>query len=320
MNLMKTILTKSAAEAAKFIRGGKLAAFPTETVYGLGADIFNETALEKIFQAKGRPSDNPLIVHLGNIDQIELLVSAITPNGGKFIEKFFPGPLTLVLPKAKKISPLATAGLDTIGVRMPGSKLALEFLRLCETPVAAPSANLSGRPSPTTWQAVFEDLDGRIDCILQPLKGDETEVGLESTVVDCTGDVPLVLRSGAVTLEQLREIVTETQMNLADVTGAARSPGLKHKHYSPRAKVILVNDLFEADANEKSAFIGQGHPEITGFGLAQNCQSVTEYAHNIFEFFRECDRREIATIFCEKVAAEGLGLALMDRLERAAQK
>lgn len=320
---MKTILTKSAAEAAKFIRDGKLAAFPTETVYGLGADIFNEAALEKIFQAKGRPSDNPLIVHLGNIEQIEQLVSAITPIAEKFIEKFFPGPLTLVLPKAKEISPLATAGLNTIGVRMPGSHMALEFLRLCETPVAAPSANLSGRPSPTTWQAVFEDLGGRIDCILQPLKGGETEVGLESTVVDCTGDAPLVLRSGAVTLEELQRAVPGTRYVEIDLTETPKSPGLKHKHYSPRAEVVLIDDVSQAEASLKNACIGLSVvPTVSGdgFGLVKICQTVPEYAHSVFEFFRECDRREIATIFCEKVAAEGLGLALMDRLQRAAQK
>jgi L-threonylcarbamoyladenylate synthase len=324
---MRTILTRSAAEAADIIKKGGLAAFPTETVYGLGADVFNETALENIFKAKGRPADNPLIVHIGELAQIEVLTSTVTANAEKFINAFFPGPLTLVLPKSEKVSLLVTAGLDTVGIRMPGNISAQEFLRLCETPVAAPSANLSGRPSPTTWQAVFEDLDGRIDCILQPvqaLQGEETEIGLESTVVDCTARVPQILRSGAVTLEQLRAEVPETQMDQGNATGAAKSPGLKHKHYSPRARVVLIDDVAEAKMNAQSAYIGIGSAGKTGgkiesWGLVKICPSVTEYAHAVFEFFRECDRHGIGTIYCQKVAVSGLGMALMDRLNRAAQ-
>ncbi len=324
---MQTILTTSAAEAAEVIKKGGLAAFPTETVYGLGADVFNEAALGNIFLAKGRPADNPLIVHIANLEQIGLLTSAVTAVAEKFITAFFPGALTLVLPKSDKVSPLVTAGLDTVGIRMPGNDAAQEFLRLCATPVAAPSANLSGRPSPTTWQAVFEDLDGRIDCIL---KGEETEVGLESTVVDCTGEVPQVLRSGAVTLEQLREVVPETKAAAIDAdgdsVGSAKSPGLKHKHYSPRARVVLMDDISEAEIAPRFAYIGMGGirgtasaEKIDGWGLVKICHSVPEYAHAVFEFFRECDRRGIETIYCQKVAVSGLGAALMDRLQRATQ-
>jgi L-threonylcarbamoyladenylate synthase len=316
-HLMKTILTISAREAAEIIKAGGLAAFPTETVYGLGADVFNDAALKKIFEAKGRPSDNPLIVHVGNVEQIRSLVSVVTPTADKFIEAFFPGPLTIVLSKKEEVSLLATAGLDTVGVRMPGNELAQEFLRLCETPVAAPSANLSARPSPTTWQAVFEDLDGKIDCILQ---GEATEVGLESTVVDCTGEVPLILRSGAVTLEQLRAVVPETKTAENDLTGAPKSPGLKHRHYSPKAKIVLVESTLGTDAAAENAYIGLSDvTEFERFGLVKICPSVTEYAHAVFEFFRECDRRGIETIYCQQVVADGLGSALMDRLERAAQ-
>jgi L-threonylcarbamoyladenylate synthase len=314
---MQTILTRSAAEAAEIIKKGGLAAFPTETVYGLGADAFNERALENIFKAKDRPGDNPLIVHIGSIGQIELLAVEIRHSAEKFIDIFFPGPLTVVLPKKKKVSPLITAGLGTVGIRMPGNKLALEFLRSCETPVAAPSANISGRPSPTTWQAVFEDLDGRIDCILQ---AEETEVGLESTVVDCTGEVPVVLRSGAVTLEQLQKVIPATTARENGPSSAPKSPGLKHKHYSPRARVILIDDIAQSQAGSRNAYIGLASPgQIESFGLAKICHSVPEYAHTVFEFFRECDRREIETIFCQNVTPDGLAAALMDRLERAAQ-
>lgn len=309
-------------EAAGFIRRGGLAAFPTETVYGLGADIFNEHAVEKIFIAKGRPPDNPLIAHVGGLEQIKLLASEITPAAQKFIEAFFPSPLTLVLPKAEKVSLMATANLQTVGVRMPNSRLALEFLKACRTPVVAPSANLSGKPSPTTWQAVLEDLDGRIECILQ---GEMTEIGLESTVVDCTAaGVPLVLRAGAITLEDLQKIVPETRLYQVKENEAAKSPGLRHRHYSPRARVILIsNPEFEISNSEfqisaSSAFIGLKEPKQK-FALIKLCGSVEEYAHEIFDFFRECDRRAVKTIYCQTVEEKGIGLALMDRLKRSSQ-
>ncbi len=164
---MITVLTTNPETAAEFIRKGGIVAFPTETVYGLGANVFDAPSVARIFEAKMRPPDNPLIAHVGNFEQIKLLVKEITPSAQKFIDAFFPAPLTLVLPKADAVPPTATAGLDTIGVRMPKNELAREFLRACGVPVVAPSANLSGKPSPTGWPAVFEDLDGRIDCILQ---------------------------------------------------------------------------------------------------------------------------------------------------------
>lgn len=315
----ETLLTTSAATAAEIIKRGGLVAFPTETVYGLGADVFNAKAIEKIFVAKGRPSDNPLIAHVGSLEQIELLVSEITPPARKFIEAFFPAPLTLVLPKAEKVPLVATANLETIGVRMPNAALALKFLKACGTPIVAPSANLSGKPSPTTWQAVFEDLNERIDCILQ--SDEMTDIGLESTVVDCsTKEVPLVLRAGAVTLEDLQKIVSETR--LYEVRGneiAPKSPGLKHKHYSPRAKVILVNRESRIESRESSAaFIGLSEPEEK-LDFVKICASTEEYAHEVFNFFRECDRRNIQTIYCQKVEEKGIGVALMDRLRRAAR-
>ncbi len=310
---MKTILTVSPAEAAEFIRNGGIVAFPTETVYGLGANIFDDRAIAKIFEAKQRPNDNPLIAHVGNLGDIKLLVSEINEIVDKFIKAFFPAPLTLVLPKSKKVPLAATANLETIGVRMPRNKLALEFLKSCGTPLAAPSANLSGKPSPTTWEAVFEDLDGRIDCILQ---SETTEIGLESTVVDCTSDVPLILRSGAVTLEQLREIIPETRVYQIKKDEKPKSPGLKHRHYSPRAKIILVNEKWKAENGKWKAFIGLNKP-MQEFDSVKVCASVEDYAHEVFNFFRECDRENIETIYCETVEEKGIGAALMDRLKRA---
>ena len=313
---MKTVLTESPIEAAEFIKSGGIVAFPTETVYGLGADVFDAAAIAKIFAAKRRPNDNPLIAHVGNLDQIKLLVSEVTPSAEKFIAAFFPAPLTLVLPKAARVPLVATANLETIGVRMPRSELAREFLTACETPIVAPSANLSGKPSPTTWQAVFEDLDGVIDCIL---KGAMTEIGLESTVVDCTADAPLVLRSGAISLRDLQRIVPETRNYQPGNDESPKSPGLKHRHYSPTARVVLISDSrFQIPDSKSSAFIGLNEPHQP-FDSVKICASVDEYAHEVFAFFRECDRRNIKTIYCEPVADAGIGAALTDRLKRAAQ-
>lgn len=312
---MHTLLTKSPAEAAEFIKRGGIVAFPTETVYGLGANVFDETAIAKIFEAKRRPNDNPLIAHVGEIGQITQVVREITPDAQKFIEAFFPAPLTLVLPKADKIPRIATANLDTIGVRMPKNKLAREFLKACGVPLVAPSANLSGKPSPTKWEAVYEDLNGRIDGILQ---GEATEIGLESTVVDCTSNVPLVLRTGAISLEDLRKIVPETENYQVKENEVVRSPGLKHRHYSPRAGVrLVVGGRWSVVGGEKSAFIGLNKVE-GDFAAVKICKSVKEYAHEIFAFFRECDHQNIATIYCETVEETGIGAALIDRLRRAA--
>jgi L-threonylcarbamoyladenylate synthase len=312
---MQTVLTKSPIEAAEFIKRGGTVAFPTETVYGLGANVFDTQAIEKIFAAKQRPNDNPLIAHVGSIEQIKLLVSEINETARKFIEAFFPAPLTLVLPKAEKVPFIATANLETIGVRMPRNDLALEFLKMCAAPVVAPSANLSGKPSPTDWQAVFEDLNGRIDCILQ---GEMTEIGLESTVVDCVSEIPLVLRTGAITLEDLRKIVPETRLYHVSKNESAKSPGLKHRHYSPNAKVFLVNSKFKIQNPKSSAFIGLSEPD-GNFESVKVCASAEEYAHSLFDFFRRCDRQGISEIFCETVDEKGIGLALMDRLKRASE-
>lgn len=308
---MNTILTTSPIEAAEYIRRGGIVAFPTETVYGLGANVFDETAVARIFDAKQRPSDNPLIAHISSLDQISKLASEVTESAAKFIEAFFPGPLTIVLKKRNEVPMVATAGLDTIGIRMPRFDLATQFLTACGVPVVAPSANLSGRPSPTTWQAVAEDLDGRIDCILQ---GEITEIGLESTVVDCTGEVPTLLRTGSISLAQLQSIVPQT--TALGIEGPARSPGMLHKHYSPRAKVILVNGV--ASIPKDAAFIGINVPK-NDLVFSKICVDVNDYAHSLFEFFRECDRRRISTIYCQSVPENGIGAALMDRLRRAAE-
>jgi L-threonylcarbamoyladenylate synthase len=311
---MRTFFTPNSKDAAEFIKRGGIVAFPTETVYGLGASVFDAEAIAKIFVAKSRPNDNPLIAHVANLNQIKLLTTQINDSAQKFIDAFFPSPLTLVLPKSSEVPMIATANLPTIGVRMPKHKLAIEFLEACGVPLVAPSANLSGKPSPTNWEAVREDLDSRIDCILQ---GETTEIGLESTVVDCTGDVPLILRSGAITLEDLQRIIPATRFHVAKENEPAKSPGLKHSHYSPKAKVQIVK-ISEVQSMSNAAFIGLNQPNAS-FERTKICNSISEYAHEIFEFFRECDRSNITSIYCESIEETGLGIALMDRLKRAAE-
>lgn len=314
MSAISTVSTTDPTEAAGYIIRGGVVAFPTETVYGLGAAIFDEAAIRKIFEAKGRPSDNPLIAHIGDVGQVGLLARGLNSDAKRLIEQFFPGPLTLVVQKADAVPAIATAGLDTIGIRMPRSELALTFLRACGTPIVAPSANISGRPSPTTWQAVLEDLDGRIDCILE---GEPTDIGLESTVVDCSVEPPVLLRRGAVSIEDLRSIVPTVRELASGEAGAEKSPGLRHRHYSPRAKVSIGAGLPEGFAG-RAAYIGVNDPPDV-FAERRIVGSAEEYAAALFEFFRECDRRGVELIICEPVPETGIGSALMDRLRRAAE-
>jgi L-threonylcarbamoyladenylate synthase len=316
--LFETKIINDPLLASELIKRGGTVAFPTETVYGLGANVFDEAAICKIFAAKGRPADNPLIAHIANLGMLDQLTGEVNGVAQALIDRFFPGPLTLVLRKAPAVPLIATAGLATIGIRMPRHPLAQEFLSACGVPVVAPSANLSGRPSPTTWQAVKEDLDGRIDAILC---GDQTEVGLESTVVDCTGAAPIVLRSGAVTLEQLRSVVPSTRLASQGIDELVRSPGTHHRHYSPRAKVELVDNPSSARGGADTAFIGVGTPPgAVEFGFQYIAATVEDYAHELFRFYRVCDDQGIRTIYCQRVAETGLGLALMDRLRRAAEE
>ncbi|MBV9242145.1 MAG: threonylcarbamoyl-AMP synthase [Acidobacteria bacterium] len=310
---MITSFTTSPEEAAEFIRNGGLVAFPTETVYGLGANVFDESAVEKIFAAKQRPPDNPLIVHVASIGEISDVTAEVTDTAKALIARFFPGPLTVVLRKSDRIPSIATAGLDTVGVRMPQLDATRRFLIACGVSVAAPSANISGRPSPTTWQAVAEDLDGRIDCILQ---GDATETGLESTVVDCTGEAPVILRAGSVTLEQLRKVVPDIRMGSV-MDDQRRSPGTRHKHYKPAAKVVIVEHPMAVEKSPGTAYIGVVRSP-TPFDYQVVCGDVEDYAREFYEFLRECDRRGIHTIYCQQVPATDIGAALMDRMRRAA--
>lgn len=314
--LVDTLLTSEPHVAAAFIQRGEIVGFPTETVYGLAADIFSQEAIRKVFLAKGRPADNPLIAHVASSGQIDQLVTDIPVHAKVLIDSFFPGPLTLVMRKRAEVPLIASGGLDTIGVRMPGLALARTFIAACGVPLVAPSANLSGSPSPTTWQAVVADLSGRIACILQ---GPPAQIGLESTVVDCTGDEPVILRAGGVTLEQLRAVCPDTRRLEHPADARPRSPGLKYRHYAPRAKVMIVSHGAEPEPGVASAWIGLHRPASRTWHPEQQCADVADYAHELFGFFRACDAAGAQVICCEAVAETGLGVALMDRITRAAR-
>jgi len=317
LNLVDTCLTDSPQEAAAYLRAGALVAFPTETVYGLGADAFDAEAVAAIFNAKGRPADNPLIVHIAHHDQLMLLAEGLPPNARTLIDHFFPGPITVIVKKKHGVPAVVTAGLNTVGVRMPGHPVAQAFLAACGCPVAAPSANLSGHPSPTTWRAVYDDLGGRIDCLL---KGGRSVAGLESTVVDCTEAAPVLLRAGVITVEQLRAVLPALRIRAADTHDAVRSPGMRHRHYAPQGRVCLITAPREAEARSDTAYIGLSPPATAQrFGLAMHCATVEAYAHELFDFFRRCDAANLSVIYCQRTPTAGLGLALMDRLHRAAE-
>lgn len=306
------------ARAAAVIRAGGLVAFPTETVYGLGADALDPAAVRKIFAAKGRPADNPLIVHVAAASEARRLAKAVPPAAERLMS-LWPGPLTLVLPRAEAVPDVTTAGQATVAVRVPAHPAALALLRACGRPLAAPSANRSGRPSPTTAEHVRADLDGVVAVILD---GGPCEVGLESTVVDVTGRRPLVLRAGGLSVERLRAAVGEVDvLSGQEPEAMSRSPGLRHRHYAPRARVLLVAPG-QADAlGGPAAAVMSQRPRPPGFvGRWREMPArLEDYAHELFAALRELDAPEVTTIVVETVPEVGLGRAIADRLRRAAQ-
>ncbi len=321
---MRTILTDSIKIAAYNVKRGDLVAFPTETVYGIGANVFDEKAVSKIFKIKGRPADNPLIVHVASKKDIGILAKEITPSAKKIIKKFFPGPVTVILKKNEIVPDIVTASLDTIAIRMPSSKIARELIKLSGVPIAAPSANFSGSPSPTSFQHVMKDLSGKISCILV---GPASKYGLESTVIDCTGKYPVILRPGSVTLEMLRKKI-DKRIVFRKSTGRIKSPGQKYRHYAPKAKVKLISDyrLRIADSQsikeakvekQKEAFIGLDKKYLNRFEVVKICKTIEDYAKNLFSFFRECDDNGVKIIYCQKVSEKGIGLAIMNRVKKA---
>lgn len=313
---MQTIMTDSPEEAARFLNGGAIVAFPTETVYGLGADVFNPAAIDRIFEAKGRPSDNPLIVHVSTPEEVAVVAGEVNEHASLLIGRFFPGPLTVVVHKSRAIPDKVTAGLPTVGIRCPSHPTAREFLHCCSNPVAAPSANISGRPSSTDWTTVAHDLDGRIGCIL---RGNPSRIGLESTIVDCSVEPPLLLRSGAVSIESLREVIPDLGLATSCMPGEIpKSPGMKYRHYSPEAMILLVDTPpLAVPLKPPAAYIGLSDPP-EGARPCRQCRSLEEYGRELFAFFRSCDALGTSIIYCQMPPDRGIGRAIRDRLEKAA--
>jgi L-threonylcarbamoyladenylate synthase len=323
--------------AADFIKEGGLVAFPTETVYGLGADALNAKAVLALFEAKKRPLDNPPIVHVGNSKDVSRLIREVPLKAGRLMETFWPGPLTLIFKRSAIVPGVTVAGLDTIAIRMPKHNVALALIRESNCPIAAPSANLAGKPSPTSAKHVLEDLNGRIDAVLD---AGPTRIGVESTVLDMTVDPPQILRPGGTPYEDLKRILGKVGLHQVAVANRelpvekVRSPGMKHKHYAPNAEMVLVE-------GEASAIIGKvkelakfyerkgkkvgvlATDETVGYYEADVVKSLgsrsdlTVIARNLFRLLREFDSEGVDVIIAEGVPAEGLGLAVMNRLRKA---
>ncbi len=326
-------------KAAEIIRNGGLVAFPTETVYGLGADALNAEAVSALFEAKRRPLDNPPIVHVSKRVTVERLVKTIPSKANVLMERFWPGPLTLIFKRSTAVPDVTVAGLDTIAIRMPRHNVALALIEKCGCPIAAPSANLAGKPSPTTVSHVVADLGGRIDAVLD---AGSTEVGVESTVLDLTVDPPEVLRPGGTPYEALVEVLGQVELNPAAVADSAlpvekaRSPGIKHKHYSPNAEVIVVEGELMAVVDKINGLAARYKEESKKLGVLCTDETVGSYAgvcvlkslgsredlasvaRSLFRLLREFDEEGVDVIIAEGVSSEGLGLAVMNRLRKAA--
>ncbi|WP_173918568.1 L-threonylcarbamoyladenylate synthase [Halobacillus sp. Marseille-Q1614] len=319
-------------EAAELLKAQQVVAFPTETVYGLGADATREDAVQKIFEAKGRPADNPLIVHVSNRDQVDELVTEISAIAEKLMSAFWPGPLTLVLPSNGRAAKNVTAGLSTVAIRMPSDDTALAILNASGLPLAAPSANRSGRPSPTDAEHVMQDLDGRIAGVVD---GGPTGVGVESTVVDCTTENPIILRPGGVTKEDLQELVPGIIVDpaLAEQDKQPKSPGMKYTHYAPESPLWLIDgdERFFKEQLQQLKDDGDRVGVIASSELAEQLdhepvivcgsrEDLTEVAGELYRALRQFKKADVDIILCETFAETGVGAAIMNRLQKAASQ
>ena len=314
--------TDGISEAGAILRSGGLVAFPTETVYGLGANALDATATRRIYEAKGRPSDNPMIVHVASIDMLNSVASGVTDEQKSLMSKLWPGPITFVLRKNSGVPDVTTGGLDTVAVRWPSRREAAEIIEAAGVPIAAPSANLSGKPSPTTFEDVAEDMDGRIDAIV---KGERTAIGIESTVLDLTSEVPTILRPGFITKSQIEEAVdgeVQYDPSLFKKPGAddfhPKSPGMKYKHYAPKAAVRIV----EGSKDAVCAAIA----ELEDEALSSNMRTaVLDYmgngdkaANNFFADLRQCDRDGVDIIYIAAYDWDEVGFSVMNRMVKSA--
>ncbi|MEC4848165.1 MAG: L-threonylcarbamoyladenylate synthase [Nitrosarchaeum sp.] len=321
-------------QASKIIKSGNIVAFPTETVYGLGANALDSESVKKIFVAKGRPSDNPLIIHISDISDLKRLTVDIPITAYKLIRKFWPGPLTLVLKKSKIVPKITTGGINTVAVRMPENKIAKLLIHEAGTPLAAPSANISGRPSPTTSGHVLEDMNSKISMIID---GGKTEIGIESTVIDLSRKTPMLLRPGAVTLEQLQKVIGKISIHPSiqerKTKNIHRSPGMKYRHYSPNAKIILIEGSNDKVKDKTLQLLSEFKKQRKKIGVLSTTNTryksdmtvflgkkLDRVASNLFKTFREFDGKQIDVILVQGISRKGLGLGIMNRLGKAAYK
>ncbi|MEM2940702.1 MAG: L-threonylcarbamoyladenylate synthase [Thermoproteota archaeon] len=324
-------------EAVKILKSGGLVAFPTETVYGLGADAFNKEAVLKIFRAKKRPPDNPVIVHVSTMEMLANVSSSVPRRVEKLIEELWPGPLTIVVPRASRVPSIISAGLETIAVRMPAHNVALGLIEYLGSPIAAPSANLSGRPSPTNAKDVYEDLNGSIEMIID---AGETFIGVESTVVEVTESKAVVLRPGPIPVEILRKYLGDVEVHPSIVSGGFEgvpaSPGMKYRHYAPKAEMIVV----EGDYEKAALKLVETVKEYLKTGLKVGCMVSEEtakklpkqvavevlaprarldlVARRIYSALRNLDRMNLSIIIAEGFPEDGIGMAIQNRLRKAA--
>lgn len=319
-------------EAGRIIKEGGLVAFPTETVYGLGGDALNPESSKKIYAAKGRPSDNPLIVHIYRLEDLDRIVKNVSPIAKKVIDAFWPGPLTMIFEKKDIVPKETTGGLDTVAVRFPIHPTALAFIEAAGGFVAAPSANLSGRPSPTLAKYVCEDLDGRVDMIID---GGNIPIGVESTILDMTSEIPMILRPGYVTKEMIAEVIgeVETDPTVLDMNCKERpkAPGMRYRHYAPKADMTIVRGnedrvvakIKEMAQNKERCVIlsvSEHIDEYNGYYVKNvgSRNDSLEIASNLYKVLRECDDENIELILSESFSDKGIGAAVMNRLIKAA--
>ena len=337
---MKTVIIsdkENLQQAAEILKEGGLVASPTETVYGLCANALDEAAVKNIYKAKGRPSDNPLIVHIGDLDMLKPLVQEVSPIAKKLMDTFWPGPMTLIFKASDLVPKVVTGGLDTVAVRFPSHPTINKLIKTSGLPLAAPSANTSGKPSPTNFTRVYEDLNGKIDCIVE---GDHSEYGVESTVVDTVGDIATILRPGGITFEMLEEVLGKVMMDPAlghklKEGEVPRAPGMKYTHYSPNAEVIIVkgendqvipfiNTLVKKQKAKGKTVGVLATDETASLFMADKVISVgTEsnpltIASNLFEVLRSFDDAHIDMVYSLAFKETGIGKAIMNRLEKSA--
>ncbi len=317
----------------KILEKGGLVAFPTETVYGLGANALDVNAIKKIFEAKGRPADNPLIVHIADKKEIYRLAREVPKEVKKLINKFWPGPLTIILKKSKIVPDIITGGLDTIAIRMPSNKIALALIKEAKVPIAAPSANFFGKPSPTAAKHVIQDLDGKIAAIID---GGETEIGVESSIIDLTTIPPTLLRPGGITLEELKKLLGKIKIHplvkgKQIKTFIAQSPGMKYKHYAPDAKIIVIEGEYQKVQKKIQELVDKYKLEGKFVGVMTTNENhiykadvikflgndFNTIAKNLFKTFREFDEEKIDIIIAEGIIDKELGHAIMNRLRKA---